>query len=85
MYLVIPFKQVGDTVEYPEEIKTLLDREFAFKIFVSGFNLNNKYDVYGVTKISDDPTIISHLKKKLYVGQVHIRIPFHITQQILFM
>ncbi|KAD4981856.1 hypothetical protein E3N88_18527 [Mikania micrantha] len=54
---------------HPDEFNLLLDGKFAFKINISCFNLRNNIDsnmkFFGVSKITDDATILSTLENKI--------------------
>ncbi|KAJ0496068.1 putative replication protein A, OB [Helianthus annuus] len=54
---------------FPNELKELVEKKFAFKIDISKFNLNNNYKFFTVIKLTDDPSIISKLEKKSKVEQ----------------
>ncbi|KAF5756096.1 putative nucleic acid-binding protein [Helianthus annuus] len=48
---------------FPPELNALLNRKFAFKIAIGSFNIQNKSDGYSVSKLTDNPTVISELDK----------------------
>ncbi|XP_035835733.1 replication protein A 70 kDa DNA-binding subunit B-like [Helianthus annuus] len=48
---------------FPKELNSLLNRKFAFKIVVSSFNISKKSDGYSVSKMTDNPVILSELDK----------------------
>ncbi|KAF5799127.1 putative nucleic acid-binding protein [Helianthus annuus] len=48
---------------FPPELNALLNRKFAFKIATGSFNIQNKSDGYSVSKLTDNPTVISELDK----------------------
>ncbi|XP_076929536.1 uncharacterized protein LOC143593980 [Bidens hawaiensis] len=39
---------------FPEELNIILEKKFAFIVEVSDYNIRNSYDVYGVSKLTDD-------------------------------
>ncbi|XP_035845195.1 uncharacterized protein LOC110934616 [Helianthus annuus] len=48
---------------FPKELYALLNRRFAFKIIIASFNIKNKSDGYSVSKLTENPAIISELDK----------------------
>ncbi|XP_035845834.1 uncharacterized protein LOC110939032 [Helianthus annuus] len=48
---------------FPPELNALLNRKFAFKIAIGSFNIQNTSDGYSVSKLTDNPTVISELDK----------------------
>ncbi|KAK9075631.1 hypothetical protein SSX86_003957 [Deinandra increscens subsp. villosa] len=55
--------------KFPEEINSLVDKRFAFKIEITEYNFNNNYQVYGVAALLDDSLVVSKLEKKFNLGQ----------------
>ncbi|KAI3755107.1 hypothetical protein L1987_54901 [Smallanthus sonchifolius] len=49
----------------PDEFNSLINKKWAFKIYVEEFNLANNKDGYTISKVTDDPSIISELEKKI--------------------
>ncbi|KAI3807069.1 hypothetical protein L1987_22990 [Smallanthus sonchifolius] len=49
----------------PDAFNSLINKKWAFKIYVGEFNLANNKDGYTISKVTDDPSIISELKKKI--------------------
>ncbi|KAL8216305.1 hypothetical protein R6Q57_023142 [Mikania cordata] len=58
----------------PDEFNDLMEKRFAFKIDVTNFNVLNNYKFFGISKMSDDPEIISELEKKFNIDEVNIDI-----------
>ncbi|XP_076941367.1 replication protein A 70 kDa DNA-binding subunit A-like [Bidens hawaiensis] len=54
---------------FPEEHNTILEKKFAFIVEVSDYNIRNSYDVYGVSKLTDDEDVLNDLDKQLAHGQ----------------
>ncbi|KAI3794663.1 hypothetical protein L1987_37296 [Smallanthus sonchifolius] len=54
----------------PDEFKSLINKRWAFKIYVGEFNLANNKDGYTISKVTDDPSIISELENKFDLVQV---------------
>ncbi|XP_076934860.1 replication protein A 70 kDa DNA-binding subunit A-like, partial [Bidens hawaiensis] len=54
---------------FPEELNTILEKKFAFIVEVSDYNIRNSYDVYGITKLTDDQDVLNDLDKQLAHGQ----------------
>ncbi|KAM0060820.1 hypothetical protein Hdeb2414_s0004g00128631 [Helianthus debilis subsp. tardiflorus] len=48
---------------FPKELRALLNRRFAFKITIASFNIKNKADGYSISKLSENPEIISELDR----------------------
>nr|XP_043633321.1 uncharacterized protein LOC122604497 [Erigeron canadensis] len=46
---------------FPHELDALVNRMLAFKIVVNSYNVRNKYYVFTVIKVCDDPDIIDEL------------------------
>ncbi|KAK1431761.1 hypothetical protein QVD17_08387 [Tagetes erecta] len=57
-------KKDGDDGMVPDEFSTLLGKNFAFKIDISKYNLEHKFWVFGITKLTDNAEIIADLEKK---------------------
>ncbi|KAJ0942686.1 putative nucleic acid-binding protein [Helianthus annuus] len=53
---------------FPPELNALLNRKFAFKIAIGSFNIQNKSDGYSVSKLTDNPTVISELEAEIISG-----------------
>ncbi|XP_035840374.1 uncharacterized protein LOC110914289 [Helianthus annuus] len=58
-----------DIPTFPKEIKSVVDKFFAFKIPVTELNLQEFDEVYAITAMSDDQYLISEIKKKFNIGQ----------------
>ncbi|MFS7965836.1 hypothetical protein Hanom_Chr09g00766831 [Helianthus anomalus] len=56
--------ELANEGSFPDEIKALLNRKFAFKIATSSFNIKNKSDGYSVSKLTENSSVISVLDKK---------------------
>ncbi|KAI7732623.1 hypothetical protein M8C21_032847 [Ambrosia artemisiifolia] len=54
----------GDEGLYPDEFKELIGKKFAFKIEISQFNVDKKFWVFKILKLTDNSDIISELEKK---------------------
>ncbi|KAK9060051.1 hypothetical protein SSX86_020755 [Deinandra increscens subsp. villosa] len=55
--------------KFPEEINSLVEKRFAFKIEITEYNFKNNYQVYGVSALLDDSSVVSKLDKKFNLGQ----------------
>ncbi|XP_076954819.1 uncharacterized protein LOC143629427 [Bidens hawaiensis] len=53
----------------PDDMNVILEKKFAFVIDVTNYNIKNSYDVFGVSKLTDDHDVISELETKLSVGE----------------
>ncbi|KAJ0843588.1 putative nucleic acid-binding, replication factor A [Helianthus annuus] len=53
--------KANDTESFPHEISRLVEKNLAFKIEVSDYNLNHDYHVYTIQKLCDDPDILAEL------------------------
>ncbi|XP_035845744.1 uncharacterized protein LOC118492079 [Helianthus annuus] len=58
-----------DIVVVPKEIRSLVGKFFAFKIEITEYNLVHYDEVYGITHISSDETLICDIKNKFLCGQ----------------
>ncbi|XP_076896172.1 uncharacterized protein LOC143549044 [Bidens hawaiensis] len=58
-----------DSSLFPEELKKLENKVFAFKIAVNQYNLDNEGVAYNVAKLTDDAFILSELQKKINSNQ----------------
>ncbi|MFS7965840.1 putative nucleic acid-binding, replication factor A [Helianthus anomalus] len=56
--------ELANEGSFPGERKASLNRKFAFKIAVGSFNIKNKSDGYSVSKLTENPLVISVLDKK---------------------
>ncbi|KAJ0532196.1 hypothetical protein HanIR_Chr09g0394021 [Helianthus annuus] len=70
------------TLSFPDELKALLNQKFAFKIAIGSFNIKNKSDGYSVSKLTENPLVISVLDKKFDDIQPvdvdgHVGYPWH--------
>ncbi|XP_076945219.1 uncharacterized protein LOC143616209 [Bidens hawaiensis] len=54
---------------FPEELNIILEKKFAFIVEVSDYNIRNSYDVYAVSKLTDDEDVLNELDKQLAHGQ----------------
>ncbi|KAL8258850.1 hypothetical protein R6Q59_026803 [Mikania micrantha] len=54
---------------FPEDFKKLVDKSFAFKVQITDYNLNHDYKFYTISKLTQDPTILCELQKKLNFDQ----------------
>ncbi|MQL79410.1 hypothetical protein Taro_011835, partial [Colocasia esculenta] len=48
----------GDTESFPEELDNFLHKRFIFKIQISEFNLQQKWPIYTVIRVTDDDSLI---------------------------
>ncbi|MQL77931.1 hypothetical protein Taro_010329 [Colocasia esculenta] len=51
-------RQDGDTESFPEELDIFLNKRFIFKIQISEFNLQQKWPIYTVIRVTDDDSLI---------------------------
>ncbi|KAM0008696.1 hypothetical protein Hdeb2414_s0017g00502531 [Helianthus debilis subsp. tardiflorus] len=56
--------ELANEGSFPDQLKALLNRKFAFKIATGSFNIKNKSDGYSVSKLTENPSVISVLDKK---------------------
>ncbi|XP_076892899.1 replication protein A 70 kDa DNA-binding subunit C-like [Bidens hawaiensis] len=59
-----------DSDLFPEELKNLENKLFAFKISVNQFNLDNQGSQINISKITEDAFILAELQKKVNSNQV---------------
>ncbi|KAJ0802317.1 putative nucleic acid-binding, replication factor A [Helianthus annuus] len=55
--------ELANEGSFPKELNSLLNMKFAFKIAVSSFNISKKSDGYSVSKMTDNPVVLSELDK----------------------
>ncbi|XP_035845749.1 uncharacterized protein LOC110940223 [Helianthus annuus] len=55
--------ELANEGSFPKELNSLLNMKFAFKIAVSSFNITKKSDGYSVSKMTDNPVVLSELDK----------------------
>ncbi|KAJ0518741.1 putative nucleic acid-binding, replication factor A [Helianthus annuus] len=55
--------ELANEGSFPKELNSLLNMKFAFKIVVSSFNITKKSDGYSVSKMTDNPVVLSELDK----------------------
>ncbi|MQL71084.1 hypothetical protein Taro_003413 [Colocasia esculenta] len=48
----------GDTESFPEELDNFLQKKFIFKIQITEFNLQQKWPIYTVVRVTDDNSLI---------------------------
>ncbi|KAK1432018.1 hypothetical protein QVD17_08889 [Tagetes erecta] len=53
----------------PEEINTLIDKKFAFKIEVTEYNFKFSSDTYTISKLTGDPDVLLELEKQAKKNQ----------------
>ncbi|KAM0055024.1 putative nucleic acid-binding protein [Helianthus debilis subsp. tardiflorus] len=57
--------ELANEGSFPNELNSLLNMKFAFKIVVSSFNISKKSDGYSVSKMTNNPVVLSELDKHL--------------------
>ncbi|KAJ0787388.1 putative nucleic acid-binding, replication factor A [Helianthus annuus] len=55
--------ELANEGSFPNELNSLLNMKFAFKIAVSSFNITKKSDGYSVSKMTNNPVVLSELDK----------------------
>ncbi|XP_076897749.1 replication protein A 70 kDa DNA-binding subunit C-like [Bidens hawaiensis] len=63
-------KQSAEFLTLPAAFNVLLERKFAFRIEIKKYNLDNNAEYFSITKLTEDPNIISELEKNFYNNQV---------------
>ncbi|CAI9261767.1 unnamed protein product [Lactuca saligna] len=57
-------KKLGNNLElYPMELKVVLDRKLAIKIDITRYNVDNKSNLYGISRLTENADIIDELEK----------------------
>ncbi|XP_052622302.1 uncharacterized protein LOC111911148 [Lactuca sativa] len=57
-------KKLGYNLElYPMELKVVLDRKLAIKIDITRYNVDNKSNIYGISRLTENADIIDELEK----------------------
>ncbi|KAJ0457726.1 putative transcription factor B3-Domain family [Helianthus annuus] len=64
--------ELANEGSFPKELNSLLNMKFAFKIVVSSFNISKKSDGYSVSKMTDNPVVLSELDKHFDTIQVNL-------------
>nr|KAJ0201207.1 hypothetical protein LSAT_V11C600319740 [Lactuca sativa] len=49
---------------YPMELKVVVEKKLAIKIDISSYNVINKSNIYGISRLTDNANIIDELEKK---------------------
>ncbi|CAH1435803.1 unnamed protein product [Lactuca virosa] len=63
-------KKLGINLDlYPMELKVVVDKKLAIKIDISSYNVTNKSNIYGISRLTDNADIIDELKKKNIILQ----------------
>uniref|UniRef100_A0A251U411 Putative nucleic acid-binding, OB-fold protein n=1 Tax=Helianthus annuus TaxID=4232 RepID=A0A251U411_HELAN len=55
--------ELANEGNFPNELNSLLNMKFVFKIVVSSFNISKKSDGYSVSKMTNNPVVLSELDK----------------------
>ncbi|CAI9288621.1 unnamed protein product [Lactuca saligna] len=57
-------QKLGNNLElYPMELKVVLDRKLAIKIDITRYNVDNKSNLYGISRLTENADIIDELEK----------------------
>ncbi|MFS7902909.1 hypothetical protein Hanom_Chr01g00017001 [Helianthus anomalus] len=59
-----------EKVMFPVDLNKLIGKMFAFKFEITTYNLTNFDEMYVVTKMTDDESIINELKEKMKITEV---------------
>ncbi|XP_035837097.1 uncharacterized protein LOC118485007 [Helianthus annuus] len=62
---------VVEKVIFPVDLDNLIGKKFAFKIEITKYNLTNFDEMYFVTNLTDDESIINELKEKMKITEVN--------------
>nr|KAJ0218055.1 hypothetical protein LSAT_V11C300134410 [Lactuca sativa] len=54
---------------YPIELKVVVEKKLAIKIDISSYNVTNKSNIYGISRLTDNANIIDELEKKNIIPQ----------------
>ncbi|MFS7918472.1 hypothetical protein Hanom_Chr03g00201501 [Helianthus anomalus] len=54
---------------FPVDLKKLIGKMFVFKIEITTYNLTNFDEMYFVTNLTDDESIINELKEKMKIAE----------------
>ncbi|CAI9262615.1 unnamed protein product [Lactuca saligna] len=64
-------KKLGNNLElYPMELKVVLDRKLAIKIDITRYNVDNKSNLYGISRLTENAYIIDELEKNNLTPQM---------------
>ncbi|XP_076884617.1 uncharacterized protein LOC143533858 [Bidens hawaiensis] len=62
-------EQSAEFLTLPAAFKVFLERKFAFRIEIKDYNIENSAEYFSITKLTEDPKIISELEKNFYNNQ----------------
>ncbi|CAH1428138.1 unnamed protein product [Lactuca virosa] len=63
-------KKLGINLDlYPMELKVVVDKKLAIKIDISSYNVTNKSNIYGISRLTDNEDIIDELETKNIIPQ----------------
>ncbi|CAI9287771.1 unnamed protein product [Lactuca saligna] len=58
-------KKLGISLDlYPMELKVVVDKKLAIKIDITSYNVDNKINIYGIARLTENANIIDELEKK---------------------
>ncbi|CAI9264226.1 unnamed protein product [Lactuca saligna] len=58
-------KKLGISLDlYPMELKVVVDKKLAIKIDITSYNVDNKSNIYGLARLTENANIIDELEKK---------------------
>ncbi|XP_024986560.1 uncharacterized protein LOC112521801 [Cynara cardunculus var. scolymus] len=59
----------GDLHMFLDDLDVLLDRKFAIKIDINDYNIKNSCFIYGISKLTDDDSILNELEMRFAAQQ----------------
>ncbi|CAI9302345.1 unnamed protein product [Lactuca saligna] len=63
-------KNLGNNLDlYPMELKVVVDKKLAIIIDITSYNVDNKSNIYGITRLTENAEIIDELEKKNLIPQ----------------
>ncbi|CAH1424102.1 unnamed protein product [Lactuca virosa] len=63
-------KKLGNNLDlYPMELKVVVDKKLAMIIDITSYNVDNKSNIYGITRLTENAKIIDELEKKNLIPQ----------------
>ncbi|GJY76551.1 replication protein A 70 kDa DNA-binding subunit B [Tanacetum coccineum] len=63
-YLISKIDKGEQITSYPQDLDSIVNRVFVFKLQVSTYNVNNNYHIFTVDKITDDKEVIKSILAK---------------------
>nr|KAJ0226273.1 hypothetical protein LSAT_V11C100037180 [Lactuca sativa] len=64
-------KELGISTDlYPMELKVVVDKKLAIKIDITSYNVNNKSNIYGILRLTENTQLIDEIERRNHIPQV---------------